>query len=61
MNSSDETYDHIGQQPILVRGVAYTNGSQIVASPEEMKFFLQIGAVQKAATVPTPADPEDEE
>jgi hypothetical protein len=48
-----EQYLHIGSQPITVRGTSYEKGSTIVASQEDMAFFLQIGAVELKTTPPS--------
>lgn len=46
-----EHYIHVGKQPITVKGKTYTQGDAITANPEDMAFFLQIGAV---VAKPTP-------
>ena len=47
MSSEVNTYDHVGKQPILVRGEFYEKGSVIEGTDEEMAFFVVIGAVKK--------------
>lgn len=61
MNANDETYIHVGQHPILVRGKDYRSGDLIQASAEEMAFFLAIGAVRRQETPVSVDSVEDEE
>ena len=42
-----EKFEHVGSQPIEHKGKWYVKGDEISAEPDDMKFFLQIGAVQK--------------
>lgn len=47
MTDKVEKWDHVGKQPILVRGQFYEKGAVIDATEAEMAFFVTIGAVKK--------------
>lgn len=52
MEYSEETFEVIGTQPVIVRGKSYVSGETFSAAEPEVEYLLYIGAVKRAGKNP---------
>ncbi len=55
----EREFEVIGEQPLRLRGEYVNKGVKFLALPEEVEFYLQIGAIVPTSDAPLlPSDPD---